>query len=66
VITVKGEMESQLRREFEDLELTVDRGVTHLRAVGADASMLNGLIRRIEVLGLELLHIDRIEDGPLP
>jgi hypothetical protein len=62
VITVTGELDDRLRREFEDLEITVDHSVTHLRA-SADTSMLHGVLHRIESLGLELLDVHQLDAG---
>ena len=63
VITVTGEMDEPLRAEFENVELTVDRGVTRLRLVSADASALHGVLDRIAALGLELLDVHQVEQG---
>ena len=59
VITVTGEMDERLREEFEDVEITVDHSVTRLRVVSVDASVLHGVLHRIEALGLELLDVHR-------
>ena len=67
VITVTGEMDESLRGEFEDLELSVDRGVTRLRVVSADPSVLHGVLHRVETFGLELLDVRQVEQGsPAP
>lgn len=55
VITVAGEMDEVLRGEFEDCEIVTAHGVTQIRRTGADASVLHGVLHRVEALGLELL-----------
>ena len=57
VVTVTGELDRQLREEFEDVEVTVGRGVTHLHVVSPDPSVLHGVLHRVELLGLELLDV---------
>ena len=65
VITVTGEMDERLREQFEDLEITVEYGVTRLHLVSADASVLHGVLNRIDLLGLELLDVHRpTQDHP--
>ena len=63
VITVKGEMDEPLRGEFEDVDLSVDHGVTRLRVVAADSSLLHGVLHRIDALGLELLDVHHVDPG---
>ena len=63
VITVKGEMDEPLRAEFEDVDVTADHGVTRLRVVAADASLLHGVLHRIDALGLELLDVHHVDPG---
>jgi hypothetical protein len=55
VITVAGELDDVLRGEFEDCEIVTAHGVTQIRLVSADASVMHGVLHRVEVLGLELL-----------
>jgi hypothetical protein len=59
VITVAGALTAALRDHFDDVEVTVGRSVTHLRVRSADPSVVHGMIRRIEGLGLELLDVQR-------
>ena len=61
VITVSGELDQQLRDAFDDLDVTVARGVTHIRVQGSDPSMLHGVLHRMEALGLELLDVRRAD-----
>jgi hypothetical protein len=58
-VTVAGEMSVALRCEFDDLEISVGRGVTRIRLPHADPSMLHGVIERVGLLGLELLDVQR-------
>jgi hypothetical protein len=64
VITVTGEMDHHLREEFEDVEITVEHSVTRLRVVSSDASVLHGVLNRIDALGLELLDVHHVDEGP--
>jgi hypothetical protein len=62
-ITVSGEMNDRLREEFEDIEITIEHGVTRLRVVSVDASVVHGVLHRIEALGLELLDVHQVDEG---
>jgi hypothetical protein len=62
VITVAGEMDEPLREEFEDVEPSFERGVTRLRVVSADPSVLHGVLNRVETMGLELLAVRQVEE----
>jgi hypothetical protein len=64
VITVTGEMDEVLREQFDDVEVTVEHGVTRLRVLSPDPSMLHGLLHRVEALGLELLDVRPLDDMP--
>ncbi len=63
VITVMGEMDELLREEFEDIEITIEHGVTRLRVVSVDPSVLHGILNRIDRLGLELLDVHQVDQG---
>ena len=63
VITVTGEMDESLRAEFEEVEISADRGVSRLRVVSADASVLHGVLNRVDAFGLELLDVRQVEEG---
>lgn len=63
MITVAGEMTAALRAEFDDLEVTIDHSVTHIRIADAEPSVLHGLLHRVDLLGLELLEVQR--EGPV-
>jgi hypothetical protein len=64
VITVTGEMDAALRERFEDVEVTAEHGVTRLRVVSPDPSVLHGVLHRIDALGLELLDVRPIDEMP--
>ena len=63
VITLTGEMDQRLCAEFEDLEVTLARGVTRLQVLSPDPSVLHGVLHRIEVLGLEVLDVRPVGEG---
>jgi hypothetical protein len=58
-LTIRGEMSEVIQAEFDDFELQVLHGETHLRADLPDSAALYGLIGRIEALGLVLLDLHR-------
>jgi hypothetical protein len=62
-ISVKGEMGPRLRDAFEDVEPTIDHGITRLRVAGSDTSTLHGILDRLESFGLELLELHSIGSG---
>jgi hypothetical protein len=64
VITVTGEIDHALREQLEDIDVTVERGVTRLRIVSPDPSVLHGVLHRLEVLGLELIDVRPIDEMP--
>ena len=41
-------MDDACATEFEDLEITVEHGVTRLHVVSADPSVLHGVLHRID------------------
>ena len=61
IVTVTGEMDPALREAFADIDITSARGVTHLRFSRPDASMLHGVLARIEALGLEVLDVHPVD-----
>jgi hypothetical protein len=66
VITVTGEMDQRLLDEFADVEVAVEHGVTRLRVVCVDASVLHGVLIRIDAFGLELLDVRQVDDRRPP
>jgi hypothetical protein len=63
-ITFTGEAGSALRAEFDDCEVSVGPGTTTLRAELPDQAALSGLVLRITGLGLEVVHVLRVESPP--
>lgn len=63
VITVTGEMDASLRDAFEDVGITVGHGMTRLRVVSPDPSVVHGVLHRIDLLGLELLDLHQVDEG---
>lgn len=61
-VRVGGRLTRTLRAEFEDLGLVAnDRPVeTVLHGPVVDQAALQGLLRRIEALGLELIEVRRV------
>jgi hypothetical protein len=64
VITLAGEVDGPLREAFEDVEVTICRGVTRLQVVSPDPSVLHGVLHRVHVLGLEVLDVRPAIDTP--
>jgi hypothetical protein len=62
-ITFTGQAGTALRAEFDDCEITVDRGTTTLRAELPDQGALSGLVQRIIGLGLEVVHLQLVAPG---
>lgn len=61
-LSFKGAASDTLAGAFEDCDLTVDRGVTIVRAAVPDQAGLQGLIVRVHALGLELLDVHAVTD----
>ena len=64
VITVTGEMDELLRDQFDDVEVTVGHGVSRLRVVCPDPSVLHGVLHHLDALGLDLLDVRTIDEPP--
>jgi hypothetical protein len=64
MITVTGEMDGVLREHFDDLEVTIEHGVSRLRVGCPDPAVLHGVLNRLAALGLELLDVRPIDDMP--
>jgi hypothetical protein len=56
-VTFKGEADSALSEMFDCLDVTVDRGTTHLRVAPGDAAALHGILGQLDALGLELISV---------
>ncbi len=61
-LSFKGAASETLASAFEGCEVTTDRGVTTVRSRVPDQAALQGLIARINALGLELLDVHLIAD----
>jgi hypothetical protein len=59
-ITIRGVASQLVRIEFDDVQVRVDDTSTYLRTDLVDQTVLFGLIRRIEDLGLVLLDVATI------
>ncbi len=62
IITVAGEMDERLREQVDDLEITVAHSVTTLRFTSRDASMLHGILHRLDAAGMELLDVHQTDE----
>jgi hypothetical protein len=60
-ITIRGAASELVQLEFEDVQLRVVGGLTYMRTGLVDQTILFGLIRRIEDLGLVLLEVGTIQ-----
>jgi hypothetical protein len=59
-ITLRGVASDLVRVEFDDVQVRVDSASTYLRTGVVDQTVLFGLMRRIEDLGLVLLDVATI------
>jgi hypothetical protein len=62
-LSFKGAASESLAGAFEECVVTTDRGVTTVRSAVPDQAALQGLIARINVLGLELLEVRLVADA---
>lgn len=62
-LSFKGAASATLAGAFEGCDLTTDRGVTIVRCGVPDQAALQGLIARINALGLELLDVHLVADS---
>jgi hypothetical protein len=62
-LSFKGAASDTLASAFEECEVTTDRGVTIVRSEVPDQAALQGLIGRINALGLELLDVHLIAES---
>jgi hypothetical protein len=60
-ITIRGAASELVQLEFEDVQLRVVGELTYMRTGLVDQTILFGLIRRIEDLGLVLLQVGTIQ-----
>jgi hypothetical protein len=61
-LSFKGAASETLAAAFEGCEVATDRGVTVVRSEVADQAALQGLIARINALGLELLDVHLVAE----
>jgi hypothetical protein len=62
-LSFKGAASESLAGAFEECVVTTDRGVTTVRSAVPDQAALQGLIARIDALGLELLEVRLVADA---
>jgi len=63
-VTFKGEAGAALRVAFEECTVSTGHGVTVLRCDLPDQGALHTILNRIESLGLELIDVRLIANGP--
>jgi hypothetical protein len=61
-LSFKGAASDTLARAFEGCEVTTQRGITIVRSGVADQAALQGLIERVNALGLELLDVQLVAE----
>jgi hypothetical protein len=61
-LSFKGAASDSLAGAFEGCDVTTDRGVTIVRSAVPDQAALQGLIARVNALGLELLDVRLVAD----
>jgi hypothetical protein len=62
-LSFKGAASDTLAAAFEGCDVTTERGVTIVRSGLPDQAALQGLIARINALGLELLDVHLVADS---
>lgn len=62
-IVVRGALDAQSASAFDDVAVSVHRGRTHIVGEVIDQSHLNGLLRQIAGLGIELISVNPIAGG---
>ena len=61
-LSFKGAASDTLAGAFEGCDVTTSRGVTTVRSGVPDQAALQGLISRVNALGLELLDVHLVAD----
>lgn len=61
-LSFKGAASTTLASAFEECDVTTDHGVTIVRSEVPDQAALQGLIGRINALGLELLEVHLVAE----
>jgi hypothetical protein len=62
-LSFKGAASDSLAGAFEGCDVTTDRGVTIVRSGVPDQAALQGLIAKVNALGLELLDVHLVADA---
>jgi hypothetical protein len=63
-IVVKGELGATVACAFEGMRLELRAGETAIVGPVADQAELTGLLRQVTDLGLDLISVERVSDGP--
>ena len=63
-VVVDGELSNDVERAFEGMSLSRDKGRTVLVGTMRDQAQLQAVIQRISDLGLTLLSVRALDDGP--
>jgi hypothetical protein len=61
-LAFKGAASDTLATAFEGCEVTTNRGITVVRSRIPDQAALQGLIQRIDALGLEILEVQLVAE----
>ncbi|MGH9231880.1 MAG: hypothetical protein ACRD0R_00865 [Acidimicrobiales bacterium] len=62
-LSFKGAASDTLAAAFEGCDVATERGITIVRSRVPDQAALQGLIARINALGLELLDVHLVAEG---
>jgi hypothetical protein len=63
-LEVEGELSDEMAYVFEGMRLRREHGNTVLVGVAQDQAALQGLLQRLSDLGLTLLSVNAVTDGP--
>jgi hypothetical protein len=63
-IRIRGHLGPTMRRAFPGLHAQTQDRDTLLTGAVPDQAALHGLLAQVETLGLELLEVRRVPDGP--
>jgi hypothetical protein len=63
-VVVDGELSNDVERAFEGMSLSREKGRTVLVGTMRDQAQLQAVIQRISDLGLTLLSVRALDDGP--
>jgi hypothetical protein len=65
-IVVKGELGPTVGHAFDGMRLECNAGETAIVGYVEDQAQLNGLLRRVADLGLELVSVGRVSEDTAP